>query len=220
VAFESLARKKKNGACVAMPPRVRSRFLSHHLALASLCAMSILSSSGRCAAQETTASEQYTATSPETWRLGDLPPDGYRVRRSQDGVPFVVAGSAIFLATYAPMLVYGMFGSLVCAVFDGMGSGGCDPPNPGFLMIPVVGPFLYPHPRNGDPGGSTRGWFVADGIAQASGLGLAVVGGFMLATAKPELVKEHMVRNTMPMKLQVLPMIGPTANGLTVLGSF
>ncbi len=175
------------------------------LILAALCTTSLLSSTHRSAAQET--------PTPESWRPGQSVPDGYRARKPKDGLTVLILGGSLFILSYAPILIYGGLESLACASYAGQ-PGGCSLHNPGFEMIPLVGPFLYATENGGSP------LAMLDGILQVSGVGVAVIGAAMFVSAKPVLVPETASHKNEPLKLRVLPMIGANANGVTILGTF
>ena len=173
--------------------------------LAALCMMSIVSSTRRSDAQET--------STPQSWRPGQSVPDGYRVRKSNDGLTVMILGSSLFIASYAPVVIYGGLETLACAVVAQQPDG-CTLHSPASQMVPLVGPFLFAAQN----GGSSL--YIADGILQVTGAGVAAIGAAMLVSAQPVLVPETASQKGESLKLHVLPMVSARANGVMVIGSF
>jgi hypothetical protein len=188
------------------------------IALTALCATSLLSTARRCAAQETPEPDVEHASSADAWRPGDPAPPGYRVQPSDAGLPFVILGGSIFVATYVTALGYGAISSLACTVESSTyGGDRCSPRAPGLMMIPFVGPLLYVHANDGQVGTT---FYATDSILQVTGLALVVVGAAVFAISKPELVPETTSHKNALTKLNVLPMIGGVTNGVMLSGSF
>jgi hypothetical protein len=132
-------------------------------------------------------------------------PPGYRVRRSINK-GLVITGSAVLGAPWAL----------------GVSIAGNDKfsNQSGWLIVPVVGPLITLALRNdcvtreyysGCYDDGTRGMLILDGLTQAAGLTLMVLG---VAVPKTQLVQSGFVA------LQLAPIVGPERAELAAQGSF
>jgi hypothetical protein len=137
------------------------------------------------------------------------------------GKPWIITGTLFFLGSYIPMLGYGGLASLVCGALDSEGSGSCDPPNPGFMLIPIAGPFMFAGQANTDMSGTERALLITDGFVQLAGASLILVGVLENASAKPRVVpRENSDHDHAARPFRVLPMIQANAMGVSLSGSF
>lgn len=125
---------------------------------------------------------------------GDPVPPGYRVEsRTRTGL--VVGGSIMF------GLVYGLTAFAASESPNAEGAG--------WLYLPVAGPFIYASTLDGEFSGFARFWLYVDGLVQAGGAAMLIVG----LMGKTELVRNDIA------KVTVMPLVGRT-NGLSLLAEF
>ena len=128
---------------------------------------------------------------------GDPVPPGYRVEeRARTGL--VVGGACLFGVTY---LLTALVGSIASDVGD---------KDAKWLLLPVVGPFIYSTTVDGTGSATGKTFLYIDGLAQAGGVTMFIIG---LAGQK------MLIRNDVASKVHVMPMIGKT-NGLSLIASF
>jgi hypothetical protein len=124
---------------------------------------------------------------------GDPIPPGYRVEsRTRTGL--VVGGSIMF------GLMYGL------TIFGASESSDSDTK---WLYAPVIGPFIYASTLDGELAGVGRFFLYLDGLIQAGGATMLIVG----LIGKTELVRNDIA------KVSVMPMVG-RASGLSLVGEF
>lgn len=129
-------------------------------------------------------------------------PAGYTpVKRKRKGL--IIGGAITFGVTYSLSI-------LVAAAGADSNFGGSNPV--AALWVPVVGPFIQMAKDNDSATASVI--LAADGLAQAAGVAMFVVG---LAAPRTVLVRNDLVGG---MKVQLTPMLGRNMNGVGLAGSF
>lgn len=124
---------------------------------------------------------------------GDPVPPGYRVEtRTRTGL--VVGGSIMF------GLLYGL---------TALGASEAESSDAKWLYLPVVGPFVYASTLDGDFSGVARFFLYVDGLIQAGGAAMFIVG----VVGKTELVRNDIA------KVSVAPLLG-RATGLSLIAEF
>ncbi len=124
---------------------------------------------------------------------GDPIPPGYRVEsRTRTGL--VIGGSIMF------GLLYG---------FTAFGASESTDPDTNWLYAPVIGPFIYASTLDGELAGIGRFFLYVDGLIQAGGAAMLIVG----LVGKTELVRNDIA------KVSVVPLVGRTT-GLSLLAEF
>lgn len=137
-------------------------------------------------------------------------PPGY-TRDSQIRKGLVIGGAVTFGTMWLLSVAVGAVAMEIEEEDDEWGgdSDGVSPTDAGMLMIPVGGPFISIATYEASAGGAVL--LVIDGIAQAGGLAMLIVG---LAAKKDVLVR------TGDVEMTVTPMVGQGRTGLGVLGRF
>jgi hypothetical protein len=90
--------------------------------------------------------------------------------------------------------------------------GGCVPRSPGSPAVPIAGPFIYVGAQKSevDLSPNERRFFIADGITQAAGASLVILGAALKAAA-PRRSRVDVVVAPLPVR---------SASGLSIAGVF
>jgi hypothetical protein len=137
-------------------------------------------------------------------------PPGY-TKDSKIRKGLVIGGAVTFGATWLLSVAVGAIAVEVEETDESLGgdSDGVSPADAGMLMIPVAGPFISIATYDAGTGAGTL--LAIDGLAQAGGLAMLIIG---LAAQKDVLVR------TGDVEMTVTPVVGQGRTGLGLVGRY
>lgn len=140
-----------------------------------------------------------------SWEEGDPIPPGYHPdTRARKGL--IIGGAVTFGVFYLISALVGAVALDCQSTFSNSSCGGL-----GVLLIPAAGPFIAIGTAKADGGGAAI--LVIDGLAQAGGLAMLILG---IALPKTVLVRNDIGSNRKEVVGTIEPLIGGMQNGLKI----